>query len=582
MAGSTVQVYSVNPADGSNAANLVSTTTDPTGFFQLSLKSQSRPARIVVSGGSLLSEADGATISSPDPISVLLPSAPGGPMTANVNPLTYFIDQMAMININYLHQSFSAALKNATSKVEQVYGLSSNPSQLAADYATSGTDAANLGLILGALINEDQALCPGSPGGLVTALATDLADGAFDGQDANGASIDYCGGSLAAIAGTSIFQDALSGLQQLQMISGPFAFGGNGNSLSANGLADIATGGSTSYPLAPLALINSAIGPNAAPVSVDAFAPTTPNMNQARQSATATLLPNGEVLIAGGFSDMVNFQSGPFQVTLSSTEIYDPVANTFAASTPSMNQARMLATATLLPNGKVLIAGGFNVTVDSAGVVRNTPLSSTEIYDPATNTFAASTPSMNQARGNATATLLPNGKVLVAGGVDVREACINCSSTASTEIYDPATNTFAASTPSMNQARAGATATLLPNGKVLIAGGSISFDTSTEIYDPATDTFAASTPSMDQSPAGTATLLPNGKVLIERGSSLVSSKTIYNPITNTFAPSTPAPLTSSSATATLLPNGKVLIAGGNVFTIGFGPLSIASTSIYSP
>ena len=100
---------------------------------------------------------------------------------------------MAVVNIIYLRQSFSAALKNAISKVEHVYGLSRNPSQLVADYTSTGTDAANQGLILGALINEDRALCPESPGGLVTALATDLADRAFDGMDANGASIDYCG-----------------------------------------------------------------------------------------------------------------------------------------------------------------------------------------------------------------------------------------------------------------------------------------------------------------------------------------------------------------------------------------------------
>jgi hypothetical protein len=347
MVGSTAQAYSVNAADGSNGANLGSTTTDSTGFFQLSLKSKSRPVRIVISGGSFLSEVDGATISSPDPISVILSSAPGGPVTANVNPLTDFIDKMAVVNITSLGQSFSSALSNASSKVEHVYGLSSDPSQLVADYTRTGTDAANLGLIVGALINEDQALCPESPGGLVTALATDLADGAFDGKDAVGGSIDYCGGSLAAIAGTSIFQDALSGLQQLQMISQGFAFGGTNNSLTTNGLANIATGGSISYPVAPLALINDAIIANAAPVSVNAFAPSTPSMNEARAQATATLLPNGKVLIAGGSSG-------------ASTEIYDPATNTFAASTPSMNHPREFATATLLPNGKVLITGGID------------------------------------------------------------------------------------------------------------------------------------------------------------------------------------------------------------------------------
>jgi hypothetical protein len=534
-----------------------------------------------------------------------------------VNPLTDFIDQMAVVNINYLHQSFAIALEQATSKVERVYGLSTDPSQLLGDYSRTGTDGANLGLILGALINEDQILCPESPGGLVTALASDLADGALDGMDANGASIDYCGGSLAAIAGTSIFEDSLSGLQQLQMISQGFAFGGTGNSLTANGLVNIATGGSVSYPLAPLALINSAIGPNASPASVNAFAPSTPSMNEARATGMATLLPNGKVLIAGGTRIIPSFVTAPVIVTLSSTEIYDPVANTFAASTPSMNQARCCATATSLPNGKVLIAGGqrFDNSAGPPPVFISSTLSSTELYDPQTNTFAASTPSMNQARCCATATLLPNGKVLIAGGSDNTG-----NSLSSTDIYDPATDTFAGATPSMNQARSGATATLLPNGRVLIAGGS---GTSTEIYDPARNTFAASTPSMNQGGAGTATLLPNGKVLITHG----STTDIYDPVTNTFAASTPSmnhagtgtatllpngkvlipgvesvnvnvteiydPVantfasgpsipTSVAGVSTLLPNGKVLIAGGEAFTIGVGGITLNSTAIYTP
>ena len=376
MVQSTVQAYSVNSADGSNEMVLASTATDSTGFFKLSLKPQDGPIRLVVSGGSFQSEADGAAISSPGAISVLLASAPAGPMVVNVNPLTDFIDQMAVVNITKLRQSLSHALGNATSKVEQVYGLSSDPSQLLADYTTTGTNAANLGLVLGALINEDQALCAESPGGLVTALATDLADGAFDGKDANGNSIGYCGGSLAVIAGTSSFQDALSGLQQLQIVAGAFAFGGTNNLLTANGLANIATGGNIAYPMAPLALINNAIGANAAPASVNAFAPSTPSMNDARTDATATLLPNGNVLIAGGLSTVNN----PGGASLSSTEIYDPTTNTFAASTPSMNDAREEATATLLLNGKVVIAGGQGFVI--AAPVAFLTFSSTEIYSP--------------------------------------------------------------------------------------------------------------------------------------------------------------------------------------------------------
>ena len=273
-------------------------------------------------------------------------------------------------------------------------------------------------------------------------------------------------------------------------------------------------------------------------------------MNWWRGGASATLLPNGKVLIAGGYGGYFDGPSG----YLSSTDLYNPVTNTFAAfaSTPVMNAARSNATATLLPNGKVLIAGGYAFGA----------LGSTELYDPATNTFAAaaSTPVMNTARNDATATLLPNGQVLIAGGDN------DSSSLSSTELYDPASNTFAAaaSTPVMNTARFGATATLLPNGEVLIAGGDNGSLSSTELYNPAANTFAAaaSTPVMNTARYdATATLLPNGRVLIAgggNGSTYLSSTELYDPATNTFAAAASTPVMNTArelATATLLPNG---------------------------
>jgi hypothetical protein len=193
-----------------------------------------------------------------------------------------------------------------------------------------------------------------------------------------------------------------------------------------------------------------------------------------------------------------------------STELYDPATNTFApaADTASMNAARLYVTATLLPSGKVLIAGGFSFPSSS-------PLSSTELYDPATNSFAAAadTASMNAARISATATHLPSGKVLIAGG---------SNGGATTELYDPATNSFAAAadTASMNVGREFATATLLPSGKVLIAGIGASYLSSTELYDPATNTFAAAadTASMNESRFfAAAILLPFTKNACKKG-----------------------------------------------------------------
>jgi len=229
------------------------------------------------------------------------------------------------------------------------------------------------------------------------------------------------------------------------------------------------------------------------------FVPTG-GMSSARSNHTATLLSNGKVLIAGGYS-------GSY---LASAELYDPMTGTFTL-TGSLTTGREYHTATLLSNGKVLIAGGYNCCTA-------TTLASAELYDPAAGTFTP-TGSMNIGRNNHTATLLNNGKVLVAGGSDN-----NGLIQAGAELYDPATGTFTA-TGSMSTVRSNHTATLLNNGKVLIAGGenccNFGVLTSEELYDSSTGTFS-STGSLQPFTNSsrilhTATLLNNGKVLVAGG-----------------------------------------------------------------
>jgi hypothetical protein len=541
MSGAGITAVSVNP-DGSDSATLGAATTDANGAFSMVVGVQSGPVRIRASGGSYVSEQNGATISSPSPLSVLLPSLQSNLAGLSINPLTTFVDSLAQGNISR-GENLATALGNSTASIEQDYGISSDPSTLMPLYTSAavGSDAGRLGLILGALVSEDQLACASAPGGLVTALSGDIYDGVFDGTK-SGATISYCSGNLTAIAGTAQFSDAVSGLHGLTLATSGFTFGGTNNALSLNGVTTADAAGDA-------AMIEDALAATAPP-SINSFATTTPTLNTARSFATATLLPNGKVLIAGG-EDSAGF--------LSSTEVYDPVTNTFAASTPAMNTARAFATATLLPNGKVLIAGGDG----STGY-----LNSAELYDPGSNTFAASMPLMNAARDFAAATLLPNGQVLIAGGFissGHTETFLN-----STELYDPLTNTFAASTPTMNTGRYAATATLLPNAKVLIAGGYSSNPgplSSTELYDSVSSTFAASTAPMNIGRAyASATLLPNSKVLIAGGINasfnLLSSTELYDPGSNTFAFSTPAMNAArDEVTATLLPNGKVLITG---------------------
>lgn len=287
----------------------------------------------------------------------------------------------------------------------------------------------------------------------------------------------------------------------------------------------------------------------------------TGNLGGSRFSHTETLLPNGKVLIAGGSSGSAN---------LDTAELYDPATGTV---TPAgvMTSTRVGHTATLLPNGTVLLAGGV-----SSGTVNTA-----ELYNPANNTFTP-TGSMTGARANHTATLLPNGQVLVAGG-DTITASLNITPLNTTELY--ASGVF---TPSGNlQApRRSHTATLLPNGKVFIAGGSADGNAavnSAELYDSGTTTAIVNVMSAARF-RHTATLLPNGRVFIYGGSSSwfgtsLGTGEVYNPADNGFT-STGATTARQSHSATLLPNGKVLIAGGVGNGLSSAPIDTAQ--LYEP
>ena len=164
----------------------------------------------------------------------------------------------------------------------------------------------------------------------------------------------------------------------------------------------------------------------------------------ARLNHTATLLPNGQVLVAGG-------DDGNDQLT-ASAELYDPADRTWTA-TGSLTIGRYRHTATLIPNRQILVVGGFN-GIDS--------LPSAELYNPATGMWIA-TGNLATARDKHTATLLPNGQVLVAGGF--RSGYLT-----SAELYDPATGMWSA-TGRLSPGRYGHTATLLRNGSVLASAG---------------------------------------------------------------------------------------------------------------
>ncbi len=316
-----------------------------------------------------------------------------------------------------------------------------------------------------------------------------------------------------------------------------------------------------------------------------AFTPTGP-MPVAVTDATATLLPGGDVLVAGG-------RHGSRQVA--SAELYDPAGGTWTA-TGSMHVARSGQTATLLPDGKVLVAGGGcngqGNGCDAGSFLSN--LTSAELYDPATGRWSV-TGAMRIGRQFQTATLLSDGKVLVAGGF---VSCDDdfCSDTKTAELYDPGTGTWAG-TGSMHAAREQQTATLLRTGQVLAAGGlneggfsgSGSRYSSAELYNPAAGTWSP-TAFMSTTHAGqTATLLANGWVLIAGGNSPVAE--IYEPNRALWVSPGQMSTARTDQTATLLPGGHVLVTGGTgpdgqpqataeVFLAGAGPLvSITPESI---
>jgi N-acetylneuraminic acid mutarotase len=293
-------------------------------------------------------------------------------------------------------------------------------------------------------------------------------------------------------------------------------------------------------------------------------------MTAARAFHTATLLPNGQVLITGGYSGF----TGSVSTALDTAEVYDPVAGTFTTLSATMTAARAFHTATLLPNGQVLLTGG--EPNDSTGIAFNTA----ELYDPVAQTFTALSATMTAARLAHTATLLPNGQVLLTGGGNSTNSSYTTFNTA--EVYDPVAGTFAALTATMTTAREGHAATLLPNGLVLLTGGgqgssiSAAFATAlntAEVYDPVAQTFTALAATMTTARVShTATLLSNGQVLLTGGGHgttpiLLNTAEVYealSPLANTFTALT-ASMTSARAghTATLLPNGQVLITGGD-------------------
>jgi N-acetylneuraminic acid mutarotase len=293
-------------------------------------------------------------------------------------------------------------------------------------------------------------------------------------------------------------------------------------------------------------------------------------MRSARDGHTATMLANGKILVAGGTNN---------GVALTSAELYNPIAGTWA-STGSMKVARTLARAVLLPNGSVLVMGGCVNDCLSATT------KSAELYDPIAGTFTT-TGSMVQARAEFGVTLLANGQVLVAGGCTAYDANGCLAVTTKAEIYNPATGTWQA-TGALRAARHAMTATRLASGKVLVAGGAtaaMDAINSSEIYDPIAKTWTLGAKLITARSDYVSILLASGKVLFTGGENIngvsINKAELYNPSSGIFTATGNMTATREEHTAVLLANGNVLVSGGNKKTLT-AQTPLASAELYNP
>jgi hypothetical protein len=298
---------------------------------------------------------------------------------------------------------------------------------------------------------------------------------------------------------------------------------------------------------------------------------TTGRTIRAHLLGTATLLRDGRVLLAGGKASTAEGKPG------ASAELYDPTTGKWSV-TGSMAQARWGHTATLLADGRVLVTGGAAGPGCSGAVLSGCgrQLASAELYDPGNGNWAPAG-SMHQVRSGHTATLLPDGRVLAAGGYDIKgaeAASTEIMGRTTAELYDPSSGQWTA-TGSMVNPRAGATATLLPDDFVLVAGGDLDTGRPAELYDPSTGEWTPTGSMTGSRRNHTSTLLQDGTVLVTggfsgsdftvdtpcSGPSEPCSAELYDPNSGLWTATGKMHADRIGHTATLLPDGTVLVVG---------------------
>ena len=298
----------------------------------------------------------------------------------------------------------------------------------------------------------------------------------------------------------------------------------------------------------------------------------TGSMSVGRDYFTATLLQNGEVLVAGGTDFNVNCWNA--------AELYNPSTGQWTL-TGSMTEPRCLHSATLLPNGEVLVSGGVNgiYTTDTATVA------SSEIYNPTTGAWTA-TGSLNTSRASTATLLLSTGEVLSAGGYNnTGNGAVNTYLT-SAELYNSSMGTWSLTTSMSPGAGLPTTPALLSNGDMLITNDA-------QFYVPATATWTATAALPTTTfPPTKASIMANGNVLgtgcecksskfYNCGFKATNTAFLYNFSGNSWSLTGSMTYARFDQTMTLLSSGQVLVAGGGSGSSG-GLTPLNSAELYNP
>lgn len=307
----------------------------------------------------------------------------------------------------------------------------------------------------------------------------------------------------------------------------------------------------------------------------------TGTLQQARRGHQGVVLDDGRILISGGFAQ---------GEVLATTEIYDPATESWTQAAP-MEGPRLGHTLTVLADGRVLAAGGTGPEGEGGAGGGQTirPQNSAEVYDPSADAWT-SAGSMGAARFEHTATLLGDGRVLIAGGLGPDGD--DLTALASAELYDPAADTFLG-TNAMADGRSNHTAVALSDGQVLVAGGARgSGDSSVataEVFRVRQGSWEQVGALAEARRGATATRLTDGRVLVAGGEVVqggtrrsLDSAEVYDPEAGEWLPAGSMSCPRSEHAAVLLPGGQVLVVAGDAAFPGQAPSAQSCADLYEP